>query len=236
MERAGKNKKKFNKSFLELLQQAQVMQNTLIVDLPQFTTPFPFINATYVSNFNNAINAADDLPLDDTLLGEQRMLTRAVAQHMQEACNAFTIMLTYVILAFPGRADVLAHFGKKKFVKARYNCLQLIELLRYAHAIANSADYKPMLISKGFLQNDINNLQATANTLDNTYALQQSAKINRSVMAQARVEKFNTLYNFMQEISSASKVVFMNNYAKQQQYKLYKKSTAANQQPDVVES
>ncbi len=228
MERPEKIQKNFSKSLLELLEQAQVMHNLFIIDWPDFTAKFPFMDSTYANDFQTAIDAADAEPDDEAVLDQQQMLTYQLEQRMQEARNAYTTLLTYVQLAYPKNASILNHFGQERYRRARNNQLKMKELMEYAHSVANAAPYQPVLIAKGFQQTDIDNLLALANALESENASQEGAKINRSFVAQVRTVKYNTVYNFMQELNMASKVVYMDNYAKQQQYLLYNEGSGLN--------
>lgn len=117
-------------------------------------------------------------------------------------------------------------FGKKKYDAARKNQVKLKELLELAYNVAQKPEYNPAIVAKGFTQAEIDQLDLISQTLEATNVEQETAKGDRITSAQLRVVKYNTMYNYMQEISKASKIVFADDYAKQQQYLLYNESSS----------
>lgn len=97
-----------------MLDQAQVMHAFFVEDLPSFTARFPFMDTAYAAAFLTAIDDADAQPDDETVVDSQQMITVQLEQNMQLARNAYTTLMTYVELAFPGRADVLEMFWQEK--------------------------------------------------------------------------------------------------------------------------
>ena len=228
MKRAEKILKNFAKPYLEVLEQARVMYAFFMVDIGSFTARFPFMDSTYAADFLTAIDDADAQPDDETVVDMQQMVTEQLNQNMQLARNAYTTLMVYVELAFPGRADVLELFGKRKYEAARRNQLKLKELMELAYTVAQKPEYNPALIAKGYTQAEIDQLNVIAETLEVSNVEQEVAKGERLTSSQLRVKKYNEMYAYMQEISKTSKLVFADDYAKQQQYLLYNDGSGLN--------
>lgn len=221
MERPKKVERKFSKPQLKLLEQAQKLHDIFEEDLALFTAKFPFMDTVYLDNFQTQINEADAEPDDESVVDNQQTFTNDLNNSMKNGRNGYTILLTYVSFAFPNNASVLEHFGQKRYRTARFVQLEMKELLQYAHEIANKPAYNNSLIAKGFLQTDIDNLLTLANAISSGNRAQENVINERVVITQERLSKLNLVYDTMAEISKGSKVVFINNYAKQQQYLLY---------------
>jgi hypothetical protein len=222
----NKLRKTFTVSILKLIEQALVMHTNLEEQLPLFNARFAFINSAFAAQFKNAIDIADNMPSDESVLDLQQITTAQLYSQMQLARNAYNSLLTYVKLAFPKRADVKELFGNKKYTAARFNLLKMKELLELAHAMAQKPEYKTPLINKGYTQADIDELAAIIQNLKAANLNQETAKAQRYTTTFNRIQACNSVYDYMQQINKASKVVFMNNYAMLQHFKLHKNTTA----------
>jgi hypothetical protein len=225
---AKKVKRLFNKAILLFLQQAQVMLNNFISDIALFTAKFPLKNAAYAAAMQTALDNADDAPDDDEVLSDQKQYTYAVEAAMEQGRVAYTTLIIYVKLAFPDDVAVLEHFGEHLYKAARRNQLKLKELIDLAYKRANDAEYKQPLIDEGFLQTDIDNLQTLGTLLETENLEQEDVKSGYLGKTQSRNELMNIVWNYMKEINLASKVVFIGNYAKLQQYLLYPERQGGN--------
>lgn len=222
MEKPEKAIRKYAKSDLLLIEQAQTMLENFNEDIAEFTAKYPDMDAAYATAWQNAINAADAAPDDEEVVSDQKQKTETLIETMRQADNKYGALVTYLKLIHKDKAaGVLDHFGYKRLRRSRYSQPRMKELLDLAYERANSADYKAALIAKGFLQADIDELNALASQLNDENIEQEKSKTDRPEAAQERITLHNAVWDIMTEVNIASKVVFANDYARQQHYLLY---------------
>jgi hypothetical protein len=213
--------KKFSKSYDDCLQQAYLFHDGFVADEPDFTAASPVFASPFAADFLSDIVAADNLPTNDDDLNEQTLLTQAVEGTMETAREHFQKLLLYVSLAWPDDNAIAKAFGKTIYRKARSSALKMINLLQNSYSDANSAAYKTQLIAVGFVQADIDLLDATADELTAKNREQEKfmrLSFNRS---EARVTAFNKVWDTMAKISDTSKVIYKSSPAKIEYYLLY---------------
>jgi len=222
METPKKVVRKYRKANLLLLQQAQTMLDHFLDDIAAFAARYPLMDATYATNWQTAIDNADDMPDDEEVVSNQKQTTNAVNEAMVAAMNHYSLLVTFLKMIYkPKIAAVLDHFGYPRYRRVRYVQLEMKELMDLAFERANSATYKADLIARGFVQADIDLLNTLAQQLDSNNREQEKAKTDRPELAQNRTELHNMVWDIMEEVNIASTVVFADNYAKQQHYLLY---------------
>jgi hypothetical protein len=225
---AQKVEPKFNKTYDLLLEQAGVMHGHLSNDIALFTADFPKIDAAFVTDFENAIDAADNTPSDEEVVNDQQVKTLSVIQIMKTARKRMQRLFIYADLAFEDNPLAREIFGHHLYQKHKTNQLKMLEILELAHKKAEDADYKQDLIDEGFTQLRIDELETLRVGLQDANLQQEGHKTDRPVISQTRVTNMNAVWDFMVEVNKASKVVFEDDYAKQQQYFLYPENSSGS--------
>ena len=224
---AQEAKRLYNKADELMLQQARVVYTLLFGttgtdgDLAEFTAEFTLMDAVFLASFLAAIEAADDTPGDDEVVTDQQLATLAVDTVMALARKRLGRLYNYAEITFPDNPLAKDIFGNKNYRKNRYIQTGMIEVLQVAYSKANTEPYKSELITQGFIQTRIDELNTIALSLQSTNNTQEVKKTERPELTQARINKHNTVWNIWDKISTASKVVYEDDYAKQQQYMMY---------------
>ena len=221
METPKEIEREYRKADDTMLEQSQTMHNNFVNDKATFVIRVPDLDDPFAPNWQLAINDADALPQDDVVVDEQKLKTQNVDQLMENGRDQYGNLVFYVKRAYPDNTGVLGVFGQGQYDKARNNQLKLINLLERAYAKANSADYKPALLAKGYTQDEIDALNTTRNALHSANIQQENAKSGRGVTTQERIEAYNKVWGNMKSVSDAADLVFAANYAKWKQYLLY---------------
>jgi hypothetical protein len=139
---------------------------------------------------------------------------------MEEGRNAMQKLFTYVEMTFTSKAKVDT-FGKARYLKARNNQLKLKELLESAHRTVTETANQAALTAKGYSLADIAELASLRDDIDSVNANQEDIKSQRGIKTEERIVAYNDVWDFMQQINQASKVVFATDPAKLTQYLLY---------------
>jgi hypothetical protein len=224
---AKQETREYKKADELMLQQARVVYTLLYGtdgtdgDLAEFTAEFTLMDAVFLASFLAAIEAADDTPGDDEVVTEQQLATLEVDTVMALSRKRLGRLFNYAELTFPDNPLAKDIFGNNIYRKNRYIQTGMIEVLQVAYSKANKEPYKSALITQGFIQVRIDELNTLALNLQSTNNVQEVKKTERPELTQDRIKKHNVVWNIWDKISTASKVVYEDDYAKQQQYLMY---------------
>src|ERR1035437_8263887 len=155
---AKKVKKKFNKSYNLLLEQAYLMHFLLSEDILLFTEEFPSINNQFLNTFENAIKSADEFPQDDGIKSNLVLSKLDADKIMRTARNRISRLYKFIEYNFEDDPDMTENFGKNLYRKARSNQSKLVELLALAYSKAMEDENHQPLLDKGFSQEKIDEL------------------------------------------------------------------------------
>lgn len=210
----------YNMEDIEMFEKAQAFHDNFIVDLIAFTTAFPDLAAPFASNFQTAIDDADDIPSAAEVDAAIEVVTEQINAKMELAREAMQKLFTYSDITFKSDAKTKT-FGKGLYTKARASHKRMKELLEQGHRTANETANKAALLAKGYTTADITNLQTLMNDIDTLNAQQESMKLSRLGKTEIRIKAYNIVWDYMMQINQASKVVFASSPAKLTEYLLY---------------
>ncbi len=205
----------------EMLERAQVFHDRLTPELAGFTARFPWLDATWLTAFQNDITAADQFPKDESVTLDIKILTGDVNSVMQQGYAALQALGSYAKLAYPTDQSRQRGFGQQYWSSAAKSTLKLQEALELAYAKADSADLKPALLAKGYTQADIDQLETLASELQTKNGLQEAAKAGRKVSRHDRVSLLNVVWDHMRTVNICASVVWAADAARLEQYQLY---------------
>lgn len=211
----------FDKSDELALEQAQTMYDNFIEDKTNFVSNIPMFDDPFAENFQKAITDTEAMPLDNEIRAEAEIYTEQLKGTMEEARKTYMKFIYYVKLAFPESKAMLDVFGHKQYEKERSSQTGMMNILEQAHRKAEDSRYKAAIINQGFDQTMIDQLQTVYQTIREQNRLQEDALNERKLKTQNRVNSLNTVWKFMEKISEASKIIYMDNPTKQEQYLLY---------------
>jgi hypothetical protein len=232
-------KRKFKKADTLHLQQALVVYTLLFGtdgtdgDLPDFTLKFPDMDLVWLAAFLAAINAADDAPSDDEILTHQRLATLSVKEVMALGRKRMQSMFRYADRVYEGDPKAKDRVGYPKFHKNRYNQAGLEEALEMSFTLLNNPATIAAFGAKGYPLPRIMELQLLSASLKTNNNTQEVKKSQRPVTTQERNKKMNIVWDYRVEIAEASKEVYEDDYAKQQQYLLYPEQGNDSGNPNV---
>jgi hypothetical protein len=221
MEKAPKVNRRFRKNLLALLQQSKTMLHSFIENMALFTAKFSELNVAFATEWQTAIDDADDAPDDEQVVDDQQMMTYGLHKAMRDARNGYTELMVYVQLAFPDDAAVPAHFGYGLYKAARRKPLEMKQLLELAHERADSPEYKSALNAQGFSQPMIDGLNTLAQQVEAANDNQKQAITDRYMQTQNRNALLNAVWDKMTIVNLASIVVMRGDYERKQLFKLY---------------
>ncbi len=220
----------YNMDDLEMLQLAQVFHNNFILDKTAFTTAFPHLNDPFAVDFQTAIDMADDIPSAAEVDSEIAVITESLNAKLPLARNALQKLFTYADVAWDSVAKTNS-FGKNKYDRARNSQVKMKELLELAHRQAEITANKTELITAGYSQAAIDELETLMNEIDTLNAQQEDALSERGTKTEVRIKALNAVWDYMKQINKTSKVVFVDSPAKLVLYLLYPTSSSSLSKP-----
>ena len=221
MAKAEQRLRDYNKSDDEMLEQAQTMHDLFVTDKADFIAMYTPLADPFAANLQTDIDSAQALPTSDEDIAELEVKSEDVDAQMELAKAQFQKMASYVKLLFPDSQARQGIFGLNKYVKVYQSQAKMYDLMQLAYRMANSADYKTDLIALGFTQLEINKLNTIAGDLYDANKTQEDFKQTIKIRTEERVAAYNKVWASMVAVSNASKQVFIDDYAKIQEYLLY---------------
>ncbi|MBI1286298.1 MAG: hypothetical protein GC178_01855 [Flavobacteriales bacterium] len=205
----------------DMLERSELFYDALNAEQADFVARFPWMDAVWLTAFQNDINDADAFPTDDSVVLDIKVLTADVGSAMRQGYAALQTLGLYAKLAWPKDVARQRVFGQDGWEEAYNNTLKLQEALELAHAKADGASYKPDLLAKGYTQAEIDMLETLSDEIKLKNRLQEAAKSGRSVSSHDRIALLNVVWGHMQTINTCAAVVWANDAERLKQYQLY---------------
>ena len=221
MEQQESIKKNYTKKDIDMIEQSGVMLRHFITYKTNFIAKFIYLEDPFAANWQAAIDVVDTIPTNFRVMAEIGVLTQEVQREVRTARKHYQTLVLYLRMIYAESVGVVEAFGQSNYKAARYNPLKMLELLELAGSLANEAPYKQALISKGFKQADINKIKTIEQALRAKNKAQEAAKNSRVMATQTRYAALNAVWDFMVTVNAAAQLVFMNDYAKRHQFRLY---------------
>lgn len=213
--------REYHKADNIMLEQSQTTRNSFNTDSAAFISMSPIFGLTFSADWQADIDSAHALSTADDEKPELKALTEDIYIQMELCRVHYQLMAAYIKILFSNSKAMQGVFGLHKYVKARRTQSKLYDLMQSANRKCNDAEYNADLIALGFDQTNIDKLETLATALYQAIVTQKDFKQAIQLNTEDRVEAYNKVWGTMQEVSAASKQVFVDDYAKLAQYKLY---------------
>lgn len=219
---------------LAMLERAQVFHDNFVADQATFVADFPYMATPFETDFQTAIDTADAIPSAQEVEGEISEVTFDLNEQLPLGRKALQKLYTYVDLVWPkGQKD--SSFGRSKYEKARNSQVKMKELLEQGHRQADKASNKAALLAAGYTQAAIDELETIMTAIDTLNREQENLLSERGDKTYERISAYNAVWDYMKKINSASKVTFVDNPAKINQYLLYPTSSQSLPKPQNLQ-
>ncbi len=228
-----KEMREFRKNDNLMIEQNQTMHDNFLEDIGIFQVKVPNLTSEYAAGWQTDIDAVNNVISDTILVDELQVVTHDLLIIQDDARNHFQALLFYVKRVFHDNKAIQNLFGLDKYRLVRNNTNRLIDLLQQAYRTCTNQKYQDLIVSEGFSAEDIEKLNTFANDLHQKNIEQEDMKNQRPVSTQERIVILNKAWARMVEVNEASKLVFMDDYAKLQQYLLYPE-TGSNKAPREI--
>lgn len=221
---------KFDKSGTDMIRDARLKTGYLQEDLIDFTKYDEEITLDWVDRLEEKIDAAEAIPIDETVVDVQVGLGKVLDDKMKAGEEHFQDVKYYVGKAFPNSIDVQNEFGFDDYGKARGNVAKFILFLKKVGLKLNHAKYKDTLRAKGMPITVLTLSAALAGEIETADRNYDNSKKGRTGTTQDRRISYNEVWDMLAMLCAAGKNVYRKNYAKYRRYILYE----GNQTPPPI--
>jgi hypothetical protein len=212
----------------EMLQMNSVMLSNFEIDKADFIAKVPDLESPFSGNWLIDTNKLSATESDADFIDTQLLKTQAIEELMVTGRDILQSVYFYVERAFPGNKAVLSYFGKDRYETSRNIPLKLAEIMKKCREACLESDYKDILITKGLTDQLVVDLKENAVKITEKVTNRDIYMSNRKINTQNRNQQLNKIWSYMSAVNEASKLVYKSDYAKLQQYILYKATVIDN--------
>jgi hypothetical protein len=212
----------------EMLQMNAVMLSNFEIDKADFIAKVPDLDSPFSGNWLIDTNKLSATESDADFIDTQLLKTQAIEELMVTGRDILQSVYFYVERAFPGNKAVLSYFGKDRYEASRNIPLKLAEIINKCREACLESDYKDILITKGLTDQLVVDLKENAVKITEKVTNRDIYMSNRKINTQNRNQQLNKIWSYMSVVNEASKLVYKSDYAKLQQYILYKATVIDN--------
>lgn len=185
-------------------------------DKADFTAFSPKYNDPYGDNFLAKITDAENFQTDEQYIDIQKNLTASLEAKMDVGRIALQKFFNFVEDAFPETSGKLSEAGKDNYDYARQVPERLIILLGEAKEFAD--DNQAALTSVGYTAAMAAELSNSRDEITTALNQQNVTQKSRRSNTQARRTTTNQAYDTARDLCEDAKIIYVNNFAKYQQY------------------
>ncbi|MBL0308458.1 MAG: carboxypeptidase regulatory-like domain-containing protein [Bacteroidetes bacterium] len=201
-----------------MLEESEVMYAMLVEDLTDFTGFDADLDAGFVANLQTDIDAANNVPTDETVQDQIQQLTE-VMQAKWDACKSqFQNVKYFIEKAFPKQKTVWNEFGFDDYDEMSTEQSKVAPFMTAFIAAVNK--YNTELLAVNMPSNVATDATTAHDEFKVANTAQNKAIKERPTQTQARIVLYNEVWKKLQIISRASKTLYVNDYAKRQEYLL----------------
>jgi hypothetical protein len=199
-------------------QDMRTMHGHYLTHQAEFQAFNPDFDADFGSEWLAALDLADTTPDHTVRVGELKEDTAEVDDVIVRAQRAAQTLFYYVGRAFPNNAGRMTTYGRKTYDAARNNQDKMRTLLENAFAAA-TRDHAA-LAAKGYSAAQLADLHAVAQELTAANTGQEMQKGTNTEGRDHYVTVQNHAYGYGQEASAAAKMLFVDDKATRDMFRL----------------
>ncbi len=187
------------------------------VDFVAFDASF---DGDYEIQWQKEIDDAESIASDSTIVNQQNQMTLTVNSCVVACKSHFKTMKYFIEKAFPENKAIWHEFGYDHYKKATRSHHRMIQFMKELEVTIQK--YSTQLLAANISQDKIDALKPLHENLDNANQQQELYKKSRPVITQERIARLNKHWQRVLQVNKASKIIYVNNFAKFKQYVLIK--------------
>ena len=228
------NNRKFNTTDGRLIEHGNSVVSFLPEDLKDFKAFDSTFGQPFVDQLKAGIDAVNQIKSDDVAVDEQTQLTDQVRESMEKCNKAFKTIAFFARKAFNGNESIQNQLGFNDIAEARSSQLKMIDFMG---SLAKTATkYKDQLIEAGMNPRVIDSLPELHQELTEANNEQEMYKKERPSLTYERVERLNKVYDMLLYVSDIAKIIYADNPARLNRYKMPTPRTSTDSEDDLITS
>ncbi len=213
--------RRFKGPFKSVIAKAQSMQPQFETDLPRFTDFNPWFTETENTRLQVEIAAVIRDFSESSHTAKIEIQTETIAQLLTESGKKYHKLIYYVESGLGNTKAMNDTFGRSRYKKARQSKKEMISLLNHAVTAIGQENYLTALTASGMPPTLPDELTRMATDLSTADGKHEMLKKQRLLVTSQRIELFNSIWDKLSRISSASKILFADDPARLAIYRLY---------------
>ena len=223
----------FDGSYDDVITKSQSMQPQFEADLPEFTA----FNPWFTGDVNTQLVEETQIGLSDfsesSHTAEIVTQTENIAGLLTQSGKSYQKLMYYVENGLGDTKAVMDTFGRSRYEKARRSEKEMVSLLKQATTAASQEEFAIGLTTAGMPATLIADLEELADILATADGKQEMLKKQQLLVTSERIALFNSIWDKLSRISSASKIIYAEDPARLAIYQLYDSSSSDNEQPET---
>jgi len=228
------NDRDFTISDGRLMEYGTSVASFLPDDLADFSAFDSTFNHSFIDNLRESMEDVRAVKSDDVVVDEQSEHTDKVREKMEQCNEAYTTVAFFVRKAFDDNRSVQNQFGMNDISEARNNQLKMIQFMQSLAKTA--ARYKDQLVEGGINPEVIDTLPQLSEELEDANNRQEMFKKERPGITQERVKRLNKVYHMLSYVSDIAKIIYADNPAQLNKYKMPTPRTSTDSEDDLITS
>ncbi len=211
-------KTKFSVSLLYMLEYCKTMLSHFTDEQAQFETFDADFATPFETNWQDAIDTAEDILPDEAVQDQLQQLTADVDSAMEAARQKFADSRYFIEKAFPSKPAVQKEFGMDDYRDARKSQKGMTQFMQTFFKTATK--YAAELAAVNYNAAAVAEIQTLGTTLNDANIAQEKFKGTRWTITETRIVAHNAAWDVMLQVSKAGKVIFQKSPAKYQWFLL----------------
>jgi len=228
------NNRKFNITDGKLLEHGNSVASFLPEDLDDFKAFDSTFGQHFIDQLKAGIEDVNQTKSDDVAIDEQTELTDQVRESMEKCNESFKTIAFFARKAFDGNDSIQNQLGFNDIQEARSNQLKMIEFM--GSLAKTAAKYKDQLTEAGINPEVIDSLPEFHKELTNANNEQEMYKKERPSLTQERVDRLNKVYDMLLYVSNIARIIYADNPAQLNKYKMPTPRTSTDSEDDLITS
>jgi len=228
------NNRKFNITDGRLIEHGNSVVSFLPDDLEKFKAFDNTFGHPFIDQLKAGIDAVNQIKSDDVAIDEQTQLTDRVRESMEKCNEAFKTLAFFARKALDGNESIQNQLGFNDIAEARGNQRKMIEFM--GSLAKTAAKYKDQLTEAGMNPQVIDSLPELHQELTEANNEQEMYKKERPSLTYERVERLNKVYDMLLYVSDMAKIIYADNPAQLNKYKMPTPRTSTDSEDDLITS
>lgn len=189
--------------------------------IDKFVSLFPKLDDKFLEEWKLELRVLEKLEEDRDILSIQQKQTEKLYKSLHFATKQMNMLLLYAKISFPANRAKLSAFGKSDFSKARYSAPKMLSLMKNTLVRVLLPENLEKMHSNGFDENRLDDFKKAISQLEIDINKQAEIKSLRPIKTQERIAAYNKLWERLELVSNAAKLVFADDKEIAKKFLLY---------------